>query len=364
MESKSVLWLKFDNDTSLPYPLTKTEKEKLTLIFNLKTNSPFKKALNCLGLESRTSSKNLITWFEDTAYVNWSFFVTTVSCGTIKIIPSKNGYQMKPNYSLFSLLKLIKTQWKIQNFIENAENSPTDLDHTEAAIQQSLALGLVILALTLRLSSKSQSNLAESLLSMDAAAKKDQATLKLIQSLQVKRTSLSRAWEKLFVKRPNCENPWPGPDFLWGPEDSPPEDIIRWNTNSTNTTQNHTTPDQNFSEPFKWNGIPVCGGNAVGTLFYCKDFSQKSLHNIKTLGTPIVLAFPYAKPESVDFFPYSAALLFAHGGFVSHACTVAREHGIPCITNLGKQFSRWCAENSGQLVEVNATEGKVSLAKF
>lgn len=63
-----------------------------------------------------------------------------------------------------------------------------------------------------------------------------------------------------------------------------------------------------------------------------------------------VLVFAQARPEAVGFYVGAAALVFAEGGVLSHACVVARERGIPCVTGLGRPF--WVAMQEAGVAEL------------
>ena len=65
----------------------------------------------------------------------------------------------------------------------------------------------------------------------------------------------------------------------------------------------------------------------------------------------------------IDFVPVmrrSAAILTEMGGITSHASIVSRELRVPCIVGINGLLK---ALKNGQLVEVNASQGVVTLIK-
>jgi pyruvate,water dikinase len=73
-----------------------------------------------------------------------------------------------------------------------------------------------------------------------------------------------------------------------------------------------------------------------------------------------VLVAPYTDPAWTPLFPGAAAIIVEVGSYLSHAGTVAREYGIPCLVDV-----HGCTEKirSGQLLKVNASEGWVEIVE-
>jgi pyruvate,water dikinase len=71
-----------------------------------------------------------------------------------------------------------------------------------------------------------------------------------------------------------------------------------------------------------------------------------------------ILIAPYTDPAWTPLFPSVAAVVVGIGSFLSHAGTVAREYGIPCLVDV-----EGCTEKirSGQRIRVYATEGFVEV---
>ena len=73
-----------------------------------------------------------------------------------------------------------------------------------------------------------------------------------------------------------------------------------------------------------------------------------------------VLVAPYTDPAWTPLFPGAAAIVVEVGSYLSHAGTVAREYGIPCLVDV-----HGCTEKirSGQSLRINASEGWVEIVE-
>ena len=73
-----------------------------------------------------------------------------------------------------------------------------------------------------------------------------------------------------------------------------------------------------------------------------------------------VLVAPYTDPAWTPLFPGAAAIIVEVGSYLSHAGTVAREYGIPCLVDV-----HGCTEKirSGQSLKINASEGWVEIVE-
>ncbi len=100
-----------------------------------------------------------------------------------------------------------------------------------------------------------------------------------------------------------------------------------------------------------WSGLPAVPGIASGPAAFLADGTQVA-------GT--VLISGALGPESVDaMLQRPAALVATTGGTLSHTAIIARELGIPCVTNV----TGIAGEISpGTLLEVDGAEGTVRLA--
>ena len=71
-----------------------------------------------------------------------------------------------------------------------------------------------------------------------------------------------------------------------------------------------------------------------------------------------VLVAPYTDPAWTPLFPLAAAVVVEVGSFLSHAGTVAREYGIPCLVDVVDCTTRL---REGQRVRVFASEGRLEV---
>ncbi len=108
------------------------------------------------------------------------------------------------------------------------------------------------------------------------------------------------------------------------------------------------TPDGNLLV-----GDCASPGVATGTARVIRDPSVSA-----DLAAGDVLVAPYTDPAWTPLFPGAAAIIVEVGSYLSHAGTVAREYGIPCLVDV-----HGCTEKirSGQSLKINASEGWVEI---
>jgi len=94
-------------------------------------------------------------------------------------------------------------------------------------------------------------------------------------------------------------------------------------------------------------------GVATGTARIIRDPSVSA-----DLAAGEVLIAPYTDPAWTPLFPGAAAIVVEVGSYLSHAGTVAREYGIPCLVDVHGCMDRI---HSGQQLRINATEGWVEI---
>lgn len=94
-------------------------------------------------------------------------------------------------------------------------------------------------------------------------------------------------------------------------------------------------------------------GVATGTARVIRDPSVSA-----DLAAGDVLVAPYTDPAWTPLFPGAAAIIVEVGSYLSHAGTVAREYGIPCLVDV-----HGCTDKirSGQSLRINASEGWVEI---
>jgi phosphohistidine swiveling domain-containing protein len=324
-----VLWLRFSDDASLPSSLTEAERRKLEEIYDADDEgSIWNRAAARLGLSP--GGGKLLRWHAGAPYINWSLMTSIISCGSIDVVPRPDGgYSYVSRGTLRRLPALLKSQWRAAQYIERALAAPLP-ETQEEKLVESTALGLALQAIMLRLPKHTPQDLAGWLAQPDKAPPKLRQTILQMQAIQKRRTQLSPAWFELFPKRE-------GEDML-GPEHF-------WNEPPPSTASPGDASRQPLSsEKMEWKGLPVCAGQVTGRVYIVR--SMRNFFPPEMSDFPIFV-FPRAKPETTELFPFAAALLFAEGGALSHACTIAREQGIPCITGLGQDFLQRLQELAG-----------------
>jgi phosphohistidine swiveling domain-containing protein len=225
----------------------------------------------------------------------------------------------------------MKGQWKITRFM-NQRNLPDD------KIAESLALGLCLQSLVMQLGS-SAGRLAFWLAKPETTPSQFRRIVRQLQEVQVRRTGLSSAWNELFPKVHQAEAaPDNLPDFFW---DAPP--VVA-----------PSKPVVSAGSDVK--GLPASGGQAVGR-------AVTDMKNIPADGSPLILVFRQARPETVELFGHAAGLIFAEGGVLSHACTVARERNIPAVTGVGTGFIDDLKSRAGAWVSIDGDTGMVKVVE-
>ena len=202
-------------------------------------------------------------------------------------------------------------QWKVEKFLAGSGTSePLEALSKEAQQVRSLALGICQQALVMRLPAHDEKTFARWVMKPNLAPQGARATLRRILQIAQERDDLSSAWGQ--------------------------EEWIE-----------ASTPPLKPSPPRSWQGLPVSPGRVQGVV-----------------GREILL-FRFARPNAVEKFEGASALLFSYGGVLSHACSVARERGIPAVTAIGPDLEALVHARSlqGQLttVEIDAESGLVTL---
>ncbi|MEQ1790005.1 MAG: PEP-utilizing enzyme [Rickettsiales bacterium] len=325
-----ILWYRFAEDSSLPPILNLQEKKSLEAIFAADDEqSLWCRALRATGLPNLSVPDGLLRWYGDAPYINWNAMVNIVSGGGLIPEPKDDKFTYRYCYHLSVLWRMVKAHWNISRYVQNhiADDFPLPDDDTEKLVE-SLALGFCILALTMRIPSKNaamlQDGLADNSSSIPAAFRR---VIAQIKALQHRRNQLSSAWSILFKEKENCELPSNLPEFFW---DTPPQDIVSINTS-------HNDVDEAKMElPTSWQGIPIAGDSVTARAFLVR--TRADAKQVRASNEKLVLIFPMARPETTELFSHAAAVLYAQGGALSHAASIAREQNLPSITGLGKKF--------------------------
>jgi phosphohistidine swiveling domain-containing protein len=198
-------------------------------------------------------------------------------------------------------------------------------DDNTAKLVESLALGLCVLALTMRIPSKNTAMLHEGLVDASTLPKTFRMVVDQIKAVQRRRNLLSPAWAVLFQQSACPVVPTDLPLFFW---DSPPDHPL-----------SQSLPEITREErmlPTQWRGIPVAGTLMTGRVFLVQTAADEAVVRAST--ERLVLVFPQARPETTELFSYAAAVLYGAGGALCHACSIAREQNVTCITGLGQGF--------------------------
>jgi len=201
-------------------------------------------------------------------------------------------------------------------------------DEGDAALAESLALGLCLQGLMMRLGGKARASLAACLADPASAPASQRATIMQLQAVQARRTQLSPVWQKLFPKNGTAAGVEVPPYFWDHPRDMTAADV----------------PVAVSAEQMLFEGVPVAGGQVSGLAVV---MVEDKLPQEKP-ADKCVFVFRYARPEAVIAYAMADAVLFGDGGVLSHACVVAREQGLPCITGLGGAFYERMKEAGGK----------------
>jgi pyruvate,water dikinase len=71
-----------------------------------------------------------------------------------------------------------------------------------------------------------------------------------------------------------------------------------------------------------------------------------------------ILVAPATDPGWTPLFARAAGVVVEIGGVMSHAATVAREYGLPCVSNVEEAVARL---RDGDLVRVDGTRGTIEI---
>lgn len=319
------VWVRFAEDSSLPATMDAEARRRFESVFDVSArDSAFSLALARLRLKGTPPRDGMVRWHGDTPYINWSHLVALLSAGmAVTELDADGRLRYKTALHLLKLPAFIASQWRITRYILQRTEPDFALPEDAAArISESLSLGLTLLALSMRLPSHTPAMLAGWLANPSQQNPSLQKILHQMQRLQQLRTRLSGTWQQWFPGAPASEPPRNLPEFF---QDQPP------------FLQEQQTADTDTSG--LWQGIGVCGsGPVTGRAVLVTRHTDRA---VLETGVPVILIFPLARPESVEWYEARPCVLFGEGGVMSHACTVAREMGLPCITALGKPFIRW-----------------------
>jgi phosphohistidine swiveling domain-containing protein len=289
-------WIRVSSEVNIPGRLGAEERKALSAVFSNKPGSPWELAVRRLGLP--LPREEVLRFVDGVPFFNATAFARTVQPGW---------------------WRAFRAQWRLEKFVAALS---IELPLGEAAIRESVALGLVVQLISLRLPAAGERARAGWLMDPATAPPTARATIRKLLALQGRRARLSPAWGSLFSSA--AHEPIPD-SFPVEFHDEPPLDRAV-----------HEVATPVTLDPVTFTGIPIAPGRVEGVLGLS------------------VLAFAQARPTSVEEFGIASAVAFAEGGAFAHACCIARERGLPCVSGLGKAFWRSAEEwrRQGHTVEV------------
>lgn len=322
---KDTLWMKFPDESVAGLVFDDAARARFEAVFDAANpQSPWSRAV--AAAKFRKVQGPLVKWHEGMPYFNWNAMMSVISGGAVVITKTPQG---EPAYGIIrgfrALWNLFVCQWRSVKLMKK--------DFGGEALVESIALGLVMQSLMLRLGAGASQNLAKWLAGTETPPKSCVRIVMELQQVQMRRTALSPVWKNLLPAETGAEKNLP--EYFWNDAPAP--------VNAAATA--HKGP---------WKGLPVCAGQAAGRAVFIKSAKDAVL---PAGGAPLVLVFRRARPDAVELYPRAAAVVFAEGGVLSHACVVAREMNIPCVTGLGADF--FDAPRDGAILSVDGGAGTV-----
>ena len=312
MNKDDKLWVEFADEVIPP----KISDSELILL-----ESVFKKALARLDCTPKETDR-FFKLEKDIPSLDLNLLLQALSRSALYANRSESGaLRISARNSFMHFLAMLKLQFRIERFLSIP--TPAHSEPEESRIR-SMALGICMQVLYLRLPRHSPKELSRWLMKPEIAPPLAQRTVRQLLGIQNIRNTLSFAWNGFF----GTENDAPATRTL-GQEEALP-----------------------IPAKHEWEGLPVSPGQLE---------SSYVLDPTSIPGECTVLIFSNARPETVRFFPYAQAVLYIRGGVLSHACCVARERKIPCITGLGREFLATLQQIRPARLRVDAEQGTVSL---
>lgn len=262
-----------------------------------------------------------------------------------------------------SFLRRARLQWRVESYLAfdgrgKGPGTEADPEGSDATRVRSLALGLCQQALLMRLPAHTELQLARWLTQRSEAPRLARATLERLDRVQRLRDALSWSWRGFFdgcESHGGSESREEGGSGTGGAAETLGE---------PGTEAGKPRPPVDAS-PRSWRGLPVCPGEAEGAFWIVPETPAVRPPG----GLPddvAVLIFRRARPDAVEWYPFARAVVFAQGGVLSHACSVARETGIPCLTGVGAEgweaLRRASAQGHARArVTVSSEESRIEL---
>jgi pyruvate,water dikinase len=76
-------------------------------------------------------------------------------------------------------------------------------------------------------------------------------------------------------------------------------------------------------------GLSVSPGQVEGAVNFLQDYDS-----LDQVPRGSILVAPSTDPAYLPFFPLASGLIFETGGMLSHGSIIAREYGLPAVSNI------------------------------
>lgn len=325
-----ILWTAFPEDVLSAQAFDEAQQQALIRIFDLgEETSPFRRALALLDVPAPAAAGDMVMFYQNRPYINATVLTALVSGGAVRVVPdSAAGYRFKTSFSPFAYARLFRLQWKLSLYMQAVLAQADIPSDDDAALAESLALGLCLQGLMMRLGTRGREHLAVWLADPAAAPATQRTTVTQLQAVQARRTRLSPVWHRRFALRSGAA-----------------VEVPSWFWDHPRAVAAETPPASPAAAQMLFEGMPVCGGRVSGmAVVMAGDHPPR-----KKPADKCVFVFRHARPQAVAAYAMADAVLFANGGLLSHACVVAREQGLPCITGLGNAFYERLQEAGGRI---------------
>ena len=322
------LWLRFSDESALPCVLPKDSALQLERELDPhRPGSLLEHAFRACGLRAPTRSRGVpwtqfIPWNElRVGYLNATLWVEALSSGMSTVERTEGeGFRIVPRFRVFHLPRLLHAQWRLSALLADLDADASK----ELRLERSLALGIALQLVQMRLPRHSPRELAGWLSDPSQAPRSAQKTLAMLARIQSRRSTLSSAWSERFQASQELRAPEEFPEHFWDSFQLAPR-----------------TPLPSGTRRFE--GSPVFPGVGAGVL----RFRSGEL-----------ALYPTAHPGALQ--GGARALFFCRGGVLSHACVLARENKIPCITGLGSALEEELQKSGGEMqIRFDAGQGWV-----
>ena len=338
-----ILWLAFPDDSLAGRRFDAPAQARLAQIFDVSDlESPWMRALKILKMPPPPADVQMIGWRGGVPYINGSALAVIVTDGTAVAVPdAARGYRFVTPRKLLSLPRVMGQQWRVTRFVQDRLRRLSEPDRDP--LVESLALGLAVQVLLMRLDAAALAKMPQYLVNPSAAPMMHRQTFSWLQDLQMRRTALSPAWHQLFLDVPKTDAGVPAP-YFWDDE----AEVVQAASAAPAVDQGGL-----------YHGQPVFAGRAHGFA----EVIARAEDNPEPRSERRIFVFRHARPETTVYFSQAAAVVYAHGGVLSHACVVARDMGVPCVTGLGDEFYERVSapENQPAMLSVDAASGNVKI---